>query len=678
MLTLLSIFCGTEASAGHHLYVSTTGNDKARGTLQAPLRTLEAALQKARKTAGRDTLYIHVAPGTYFLSAPLQVANDFRCPIVIEGDGTEKPILSGGYAVKGWKKAEGGLWTCKVDEIAKGERPFEQFYVNGRIAPRASMPDGDYLHLRTAVETRTAPGKTRVEVFVNPDSLSELRLLADQLGSAVLAAYHNWDFTRRKIDNIDFNRGIITFHGDSMAIHNRLSMTSLVRIENFRGGITSPGEWYLETDGTLYYMPLPGERMETAECIAPRLEQLVVIEGTAKRPVNGVVMRNLSFRNAANYMPAKGVTDGQGAPDLHAVIMAKYANGIVIDGCEVTLCGNYGAWLREGCHNSAITRSNFHDLGGGGIKIGANYTAENASSHVIVDNNIIQRLGRTVASASGIMIFYAADCKVTHNDIGDLFYSGISVGWCWGYWENPTKRNEIGYNHIHHVGWGVLSDLAGIYTLGPQPGARLHHNVIHDVISYDYGGWGIYPDAGSSDILIDRNLVYGTKCGGFHQNFGRDNIVTNNIFAWGILQQLQKTVAEEHRAFTFTHNIIYGNNARMMLGKWLQLNADMDYNCYWSPADGASVFPNGSFKDWQKLHDQHSIEADPHFVNAAQGDFRLRDEQTVSKIGFEPFDYSNAGVYGSAEWKKLAETPQETVERFRQVARQSSMPSYYK
>ena len=129
------------------------------------------------------------------------------------------------------------------------------------------------------------------------------------------------------------------------------------------------------------------------------------------------------------------------------------------------------------------------------------------SRRITVADNVIAHCGRFTPEAAGVFVGDNADNQIIHNHIYDLFQCGISVGSVQDFGPHQAQGNVIEHNHIHDVGQGMLSDVAGIYTCS-TPGSRIRYNRVHDVSRRDYGGWGIYPDQGSHDLLIEKNLVY--------------------------------------------------------------------------------------------------------------------------------------------------------------------------
>jgi hypothetical protein len=312
------------------------------------------------------------------------------------------------------------------------------------------------------------------------------------------------------------------------------------------------------------------------------------------------------------------------------------------ENCTVAHVGSYGLELGRGCSGNVVANCRFHDLGGGGVKLGETVIRpegpERSAGNSVVDC-LIEDGGRTFPQSVGVWIGQSADNVVARNDISGLNYTGISVGWTWGYGPALATGNRIERNHVHDLGRGLLSDMGGIYTLGLQRGTVIRGNVFHDIAAFNYGGWGIYFDEGTTEIVAEDNLVYRTTHGGFHQHYGRDNTVRNNIFAFGRDAQLQRTRVEPHRSFTFERNIVFWQRGPLLAGRWTERNADFDNNLYWRTDDPGSIsFAGQSFASWQEAGaDVHSRIADPLFAAPERGDFALSPGSPALTLGFKPF-----------------------------------------
>jgi len=234
---------------------------------------------------------------------------------------------------------------------------------------------------------------------------------------------------------------------------------------------------------------------------------------------------------------------------------------------------------------------------------------------------------------------------VAHNEISDLYYTGVSVGWVWGYGPSVSRDNRIESNHIHHVGQGLLSDLGGVYTLGLSPETVVRNNVIHHVEGHDKG-WGLYTDEGSTGIAIENNLVYCTSHGGFHQHYGREHVVRNNVLALGREAQVVRSSDEPHRSFTFERNIVYYRTGELLSSVWSggTDRITLDHNLYWDADGSPPRFPAGDLEAWQERgFDRHSRVADPRFEDPDHDDFRLKADSPAGALGFRPLNLAAIG-----------------------------------
>lgn len=697
---LVTLFMCQPVFGQNTFYVSTNGCDTNKGTKASPVKSLHKAKELIKASTGKDTAYVYVEAGTYTMSSPLVFDTEDTRPTVIKGAGMDQTILSGGVEVTGWKPWKNGVWRAKVPQADQYGFTFEQLYVNGKRATRARTPNKNWYYVEGSSEVVRYRGHGRTPEYatqridLKPEDIKDLAILSEQEREKVTCLFfHKWDVTRKPIRYCVPDSGYVFTEGEGMKPWNPVAKGDRYILENYLGALDSAGEWFLGLDGWLYYMPLAGENMASASVVAPALTSLVSFKGTEQQPVKGKVFQDVSFLHAAYLMPpTTGNEPMQAAAAVGAAIEGDFAEQLVFRNCRIGHTGGYALWLRQACFDNVIDQCMIDDLGAGGVKLGEAYIRKDGkpvTARNKINNSIIQHAGYVFPCGVGVAIFQSADNEVTHNEISDLQYSGVSIGWKWGYndrpqWTtyitptgkldfeetiapSPAVGNKVKFNHIHHIGWGELSDMGAVYTLGESPGTEVSNNVIHDVYSYDYGGWGLYTDEGSTGVTMENNLVYACKSGGFHQHYGKENRICNNIFAFGHYYQLQFTRVEPHKSFEFKHNIILQDCGQTASGAWKEANLDMDYNCYWNLKGDTLSFQQTSFKEWKKLKDKHSVEADPQFTDPQNGDFTFKSKRVVKKIGFKPFDYSKAGVYGSAEWKEKAKLDDALVQRFRAI-----------
>ena len=646
-------------------HVAPDGRDSWSGRLARPNKARTngpfATLGRARDALRQDRkagaipqgATVAVADGNYELAAPLVFeaadSGQIGAPIVYEGSG--RAIISGGTRISGWKVAQ-GRWQVLVPGVREGRRDFAELWVNGQRRSRPRLPKSGYFFVERALEPSDAKlgGHNRFGFKagdVNPNwaNRPDIDFLMMQV----------WTMARVKARDIDAATRAVTFSAPTRTRewYGAFPRGHRYIVENVKEALGQAGEWYLDRpSGILTYIPLPGEDPRTAQVVAPRLDTLVEFRGAedGRAPVSDLVLRGLRFTHSNYATPATGNTNIQAEVDLSGAIRAVGAERISIEDGAVSHVGQYAIEFGAACHDNRVENCEMVDLAAGGIKIGTTQNSDDSqvlASRNVVRNNLIAHFGRLHAAGIGVWIGHSPWNVVSHNTIRDGYYTGISPGWSWGYGASGMHHNTLAFNHISQLGQGVLSDMGGIYTLGISPGTTLHHNRIHDIQAFDYGGWGIYFDEGTSGVMARDNLVYRTKSSGFHQHYGRDNVVANNIFALGGEAQMLRTRDEEHLSFSIERNIfLAGPGSPLLKGAWNidEKRARLDSNLYWKIGGEPLDFTGKSLGEWRALgHDRNSLVADPKFVNWKVGNYSLQPNSPALKLGFVPFDVSKSG-----------------------------------
>ena len=130
------------------------------------------------------------------------------------------------------------------------------------------------------------------------------------------------------------------------------------------------------------------------------------------------------------------------------------------------------------------------------------------------------------------MAGYTDSTVIEHNELTDMPYSGISVGWGWADQGTIARDNLVRFNNISSTNV-LMADGGGIYTLSRQPGTHLFENYIHDIVRHSWlGGYeinGIFLDEGSNFITIENNVFQNIDDADIRLNAaGNNNVFINN------------------------------------------------------------------------------------------------------------------------------------------------------
>lgn len=676
-LALVSLLLIPVTGQCKSFYVSPKGNDHWSGNMpesnrqhtDGPFATLQHALlvlaaYRLNHPALSQPVHIYLRGGFYSLQSTINVdpsdSGTPKSPTVIEAYHHEHPILSGGRTLAGWTKTADGRWHLLIPTVKSGQWNFEELWVNGNRRYRPRAPQSGYFHIASTKPATTPNIKFGYDQFgysvgdINPDwqNLNEVELMITEI----------WNMAEMRIKTIHTASHVVTLTGPtwSTASWAEIPEGHQYLVKNVKENLNEPGLWYLDNGtGEVTYIPVHGEHRSKVHIVAPHLTRLLNIEGMPDKgeTVRWVSFKGISFMNSAWLTPSKGYDFPQANADLGGTITMEGARHCLFQNCTISHTGAWGLTMEDGSRYNAVDDCAFTDLGAGGVKIGELVSRKGnlEAGHDTVDNCLMAAGGRIHPAATGILIGKSSYNTINRCTISDFYYTGISVGWTWGYAPSQAHNNIISNNLIERIGQGVLSDMGGIYLLGRSPGTIIEHNCIHDVYSETYGGWGVYLDEGVCNVIVKNNLEYNTKSGSLHQHYGEDNLIENNIFANSLHGQIIRTLAENHLSETLEHNIIYWNKGVLLGSNWSGNNYKFDDNLYWFAGGKQFLFNGMSFAEWQqKGQDVHSLIANPLFEDPSKNNFKLSSRSPALEIGFHPFPVHHFGCAGYSRLLKLA------------------------
>lgn len=654
----------------YDIVVSPNGNDSNDGSLENPLKTVEAAKAKA-KASSAEALTVWFREGTYNITSALEFSAEDKSGVLYRSYPGEEVVFSGAKEISGsWSETEiNGVTAFVTDvEINSEEDYFRSLFKGDRRLSRSPYPKDGVFKIANPAIDEGIPSEWNVEFFTH--SLAFYAHKKDVLnfaniGDVEVKVMHYWCDEHLPIHSVDVSTGRIeTTKTTAMT----LRVDDNYIFENVKEALLLPGEWYLDrAEQKLYYIPEEGDTTENTVLYAGVTEQILIFNNaenvefrgidfvnTDWNPVDGAFFRDIFDEMHPLYGNIKyGGEHPQAAFEVPAAIYVTASSGVNFTDCRFENISYTAVKFDKASTDCNVTSCRFNEIGANAVFIHGEAVVPASTQRINVTDCHISNYGRIFNNAIGVLLTHAIDCEVASNEIHDGWYTGVSVGWNWGYSDNPTNGIKICDNLIYNIGNGWLSDMGGIYTLGIQPDSVIRGNIIHNVGcdegAYGYGGWGIYLDEGTSGMLVENNLAYDCSSQTFHQHYGKDNIIRNNIFAFGGEGAFIISRHEEHNSLTLTNNILVTDN-QPMYARTIESNWFIDdSNLYWDYTNGGNVSSGYSMKLTDKKsipvmvargYYNNALFADPVFRDAANRDFTVAKNSPAIEAGFEPWEYS--------------------------------------
>jgi hypothetical protein len=656
-----------QRAVASELHVAPDGDDGNPGTQARPLATLAGAARAAR--AGARPVKVWVHGGTYYLPAPLLLTAE-DSGVTWQAVPDETVVVSGGARLDlRWEPYRDGIVRAKTPEGLE----FDQLFVNERRQLMARHPNYDPNVRPYGGFAADAFGRERAGRW------------ADPAGGYIHAMHREqWGGYHYRITGKDAN-GEVVYEG-GWQNNRRMGMHPRWRyVENIFEELDAAGEWFHDAKtATLYYRPAEGVDPVKATVEVVRLRNLVEFRGTPHDPVRGITLRGFTFRHAARtFMDVKEpLLRSDWTIFRGGAVLFNGAEDCAVEDCEFDQLGGNAVFVNNYNRRVTVRGCDIHDSGASAVAfVGDPKSVRNPLFHYdqrqgyaeiskvpgpltddypadsLVEDCLIRRVGLVEKQATGVEISMAMGITVRHCSIYDAPRAGVNVsegtfgGHVVEFCDVFDTVLETG-DHGSFNSWGRdrfwgLKDAPA----GALPALALLDAVRPTVIRNNRWrcdhGWDVDLDDGSSNYEIYNNLFL---AGGLKLREGFRRMVWNNIT---VNNTLHPHVWYEDSGDEVTRNIWMGAyRPAAMSSKLKTWGKEVDRNLFTTTdADRAKFAAKGC--------DAHSLVGDPMFVDAANGDFRVKDGSPALALGFRNFPMDRFGVRKPA-LKAAARTPRIT------------------
>jgi parallel beta-helix repeat protein len=689
-------------------YVAPNGRDSWSGKLPAPngagtdgpFATLGHAREAVRalKSVGslKAPITVMIRAGKYFLEDPVvfsaEDSGTRQYPITYQAYVGERPVLSGGRRVSGWKPYRGDILMADLPGSKGGKWKFRQLFLNGQRQIRARWPNfepTDPLYGGWAfMEGPAEKGSTTA--FQYPSGAFPRHWAKPSEGEVEFyEGTGQWRSTV-PIRSIDEQRRIIrlTHPGvqfDSSPWYQSISFSpnNPFYVLNLLEELDQPGEWCLDAeDGRLYFWPPAGKLTKADEVVVPALRYLVDISGASWLKFSGLTFTETLDGDNFHH---EGV---QGAGAMYAqanwqfggdALHMKEAEYCTIEGNHFQAVGGNAIYLEGYNYRNLIRGNEIAYAGANGICLLG--TIEKHPLFNRVEDNTIHHVGVLNKYVAGVFLGMSDGNIVGHNRIEYVPHHAINLS------NNPSGRNIVEYNLIRSACLEIM-DTGAINSWMEQPASKdaerdghvIRFNYIADTFAFQAAdgkvgkgpnAWanGIYLDNYTSNCLIYGNIIV-RNLNGLQLHAGKNNVIENNIFVncrtnlciMDFVSGASPYWENMHGFMTGNYlwrNIFYqtlpGAVLHLIDNAWTERTiADSNYNLIYRGGNQTIVLEDRrrvekrdkilSLAQWRSLgYDTESIIADPLFVDPEHDNYRLKPDSPAFKLGFVPIDLDSIG-----------------------------------